>query len=375
MTSECNSLRGVRVPEPGVPSDVEVWADRLFRESVAGCHLLVVYLGIRLGLYEALSENPDVTARRLASMLGLDEWYVREWLQAETVAGLVMADAEEMDASRFRLATGVAEVLVEETNPSYLGGLAFALSALGSVLPLLVDAFHTGKGVPSSAYGPEGVHARGALNRPMFVNELVSKWLPVLPDVWSRLQVVDVPARVADIGCGVGWAAIELAKAFPHITIDCFDDDEASIRQARKHAADHGVSDRIRFAVVDVLNAPLDEGVYDLMLFLACVHDMARPVEALAEARRALAVGGTVLVMNERTADVRPTAGDAVQTLFASFNVLWCLPQIRVTPDCEAPGSIMGTAQFDEFVRRAGWDAATPAPIDHPLWHFSFLVH
>jgi hypothetical protein len=35
-----------------------------------------------------------------------------------------------------------------------------------------------------------------------------------------------LPARVADFGCGAGWASIELARAFPHIRVDGIDSDD-----------------------------------------------------------------------------------------------------------------------------------------------------
>jgi hypothetical protein len=66
-------------------------------------------------------------------------------------------------------------------------------------------------------YGPDAVAAQGALNRPAFVNDLVHTWLPQIPVVQARLADTNRPARVADIGCGLGWAALELAKAFPHV--------------------------------------------------------------------------------------------------------------------------------------------------------------
>jgi methylase of polypeptide subunit release factors len=45
----------------------------------------------------------------------------------------------------------------------------------------------------------------------------------------ARPQDAADPARVADLACGTGWAAIELAKAYPHITVDGRDNDEASV--------------------------------------------------------------------------------------------------------------------------------------------------
>ena len=70
------------------------------------------------------------------------------------------------------------------------------------------------------------------------MNSLVAEWLPQMPDVLARLQDTAHPARVADLACGTGWAAIELAKAFPHITVDGRDNDEASIAIGRANAVD-----------------------------------------------------------------------------------------------------------------------------------------
>ena len=58
--------------------------------------------------------------------------------------------------------------------------------------------------------------------------------------MFARLQDATNPARVADVGCGVGWASIELAKAFPNIRVDGYDADEDSISRARRNAAEAG---------------------------------------------------------------------------------------------------------------------------------------
>src|SRR6266404_3632364 len=114
---------------------VEELVGRLFIEGVGTMHVMSVYLGVKLGLFKALTEDGPQTAAQLAGATGLDTWYVREWLQAETIAGLVTADSEDIDRATFTAADGVRETLVEETGPAYLGGLPFAASAVGQVLP------------------------------------------------------------------------------------------------------------------------------------------------------------------------------------------------------------------------------------------------
>jgi SAM-dependent methyltransferase len=354
------------------PEAIEELVGRIFMEGVGAFHLGAVYIGLKHGLFVALVEDGPLTVRELAARSGLDDWYVREWLQAETTAGLLLADDDDLETARFRTAPGVSETLVDETGPAFIGGLPLAAAAAYSVMPELLKAFRTGAGVPYASYGEDAVEAQAALNRPAFVNELVAHWIPQIPDVAALLADSNRLTRVADVGCGLGWAAIELAKAYPHIRVDGYDTDEESITRARRNAANAGVSDRVTFDVVDA-SSPYGDGRYDLILFLECVHDMAHPVEAIGQARAARAEGGTVIVMDERVGETL-NAGDPTETFFATASVLWCLPQGRVEPDSEAVGTVMRPGRFRGIARKAGWSDVEILPIDHPFWRFYRLI-
>jgi SAM-dependent methyltransferase len=354
------------------PQAIEELAGRIFLEGVGALHLGSVYIGVKHGLFVALVEDGPLTARELAVRTGLDGWYVREWLQAETTAGLLLADDDDLATASFRTAPGVSETLVDETGPAFIGGLPLAAAAAYSVMPELLKAFRTGAGVPYASYGEDAVEAQAALNRPAFVNELAAEWIPQIPDVAALLADRGRATRIADVGCGVGWAAIELAKAYPHLRVDGYDTDEESITRARRNAADAGVLDRVTFDVVDA-SSPYGDRRYDLILFFECVHDMAHPVEAISQAKAALAEGGTVIVMDERVGETL-IAGDPTQTFFATASVLWCLPQGRVEPDSEAVGTVMRPSRFRGIARKAGWSDIEILPIDHPFWRFYRLI-
>jgi SAM-dependent methyltransferase len=354
------------------PQAIEELTGRIFMEGVGAFHLGTVYIGLKHGLFAALVEDGPLTAGELAIRTGLDGWYVREWLQAETTAGLLLADDDDLTTAGFTTAPGVREALVDETDPAFIGGLPLATAAGFSVMPELLKAFRSGAGVPYASYGEDAVEAQAALNRPAFVNELVSEGIRRIPDVAALLADRSRVTRVADVGCGLGWAAIELAKAYPHLRVDGYDTDEASITRARRNAADAGVSDRVTFDVVDA-SSPYGDGRYDLILFFECVHDMAHPGEAIAQAKAALAEGGTVIVMDERVGET-VNAGDPTETFFATASVLWCLPQGRVEPDSEAVGTVMRPSRFRGIARHAGWSDIEILPIDHPFWRFYRLV-
>jgi 2-polyprenyl-3-methyl-5-hydroxy-6-metoxy-1,4-benzoquinol methylase len=347
----------------------ETLTGRLFGEGVGAFHLLCVHIGSKLGLFRTLSEGERLTAAELADRLGLDRRYVREWLQAEATAGLVTVEGD-VDSGRFGLAPGAREALIDETNPFFVGGLGSALAAAGATLPRVIDAFRSGEGVPYADYGPDAIAAQAALNRPAFVNSLVGDWVGGVPDVQARLQDAVRPARVADFGCGAGWASIELARAFPNIRVEGIDSDDESIRQARLNAAEYGVAERVDFEVGDIsAERPASPG-YDLVVFFEVLHDLSHPVEALVSARKSLAPGGTVIVMDERVAEALPPPGNPVETFFATASVVWCLPQGRVERDSQTVGAVMRPDTLRGLAAQAGYRSVDILPIEHPFWRF-----
>ena len=104
----------------------EALVERLFQATLNTWDIATVYLGHRLGLYRALSDVEPATSKELATATGLTERYVREWLEQQTVAGIL--ECENPDAGalerRFAIPAGHAAVLVDSDDPSFLAPLA-----------------------------------------------------------------------------------------------------------------------------------------------------------------------------------------------------------------------------------------------------------
>src|SRR4051794_14355469 len=253
-------------------AEVEEFAGNLFMSCLAAMELANIELGVRLGLYEALAGTGPVTARDLADGAGIAERYAQEWLEQQTVAGVVEVDdvAKPAAQRRFTLPNAHAHVLIDDDSEACMKACAAVIPWISKAIDIMVEEFRNGTG---AAFGLFDLHdIQAAFTRPVFVNHLTQTWLPSLVDVQDKLTAGE-PVRIAEVGCGEGMAAITIARAYPNATIDGFDLDDASIATARKHAADADVGDRVRFEARDAAD-PAIAGDYDLVMAIEMLHDV-----------------------------------------------------------------------------------------------------
>lgn len=197
------------------------------------------------------------------------------------------------------------------------------------------------------------IESQGDFNRPWVLNLLGTEYLPSIAHVHQRLQS-DPPARVADVACGVGWASIAIARAYPKVTVDGFDPDESSIEIARRLAKEAGVDDRVRFEVRDGATMG-NEGPYDLAVVIESIHDLSRPVEVLAGIRESLSPGGTLIVADENVSETFTVPGNEVERLMYGFSFLVCLPAGLSEQPSAATGTVMRPDTLRRYATEAGY--------------------
>jgi 2-polyprenyl-3-methyl-5-hydroxy-6-metoxy-1,4-benzoquinol methylase len=343
-------------------------ASRLAGAVLASLDLQAVYLGDRLGLYRALEEAGPTTPAELATRAGIDARYAREWLEHQAVGSIL--DVDDVEAApehrRYSLPAGHAAVLLDAESPWLLAPLSRFVVGTAKTMPKLLDAYRTGGGVDWADYGADVVEAQEGINRPQF-HSFVGDWIDALPDIAERLRAGH--GRIADVACGTGWSSISIARQFPGIEVDGIDIDEGSIARAKAHAAAAGVDGRVSFLFADAANAA-GEGRYDLVTILEALHDMARPAEVLAAARRLLAPGGAVLVGDERVAETFTAPGDEAERLFYGYSVVACLANGLVDQPSVATGTVIRPSTVESIAREAGFSGFTILPVEHESFRF-----
>jgi ubiquinone/menaquinone biosynthesis C-methylase UbiE len=180
-------------------------------------------------------------------------------------------------------------------------------------------------------------------------------------------------ARVAEVGCGVGWSSIFLAKHFNNVKIDGIDPDDKSIAEARRNAAQHGVADRVRF-YLNTIEEFIVERPYDLVTAFECLHDLPYPVQALGRMREMANPGGTVFIADEAAGEGFSDNHNLMGRFCYNVRVLHCLPRAMVFPQAAGTGTAMSENTVRTYAHKAGYSDVSVLEIENPFFRFYKLT-
>ena len=322
-----------------------------------------VRIGFRLGLFKVLADGSPATAAELARRAGgLAERYVREWGLAQAANGYVTYDPA---AETFALTPEQAMVFVNKDSPVYLEGAFEMVAAMIEGEPKVEHSFRTGDGVRWGDSAGCLFCATGAFFRPGYVNNIVQAWLPALDGVEAKLKA---GAKVADVGCGVGFSTLLMAEAYPASRFVGFDFHAPSIEDARRHAAEHGLEGRVSFEVATAKEIA-DDG-FDLVTYFDCLHDMGDPRGAARHTRRILKDDGTWMVVEPIAGDKPEDNFNPVGRLFYNASTMICVPTSLDQEVAEGLGAQAGEAKLSAVIRDGGFSRvrrATEGPFNMVL--------
>jgi 2-polyprenyl-3-methyl-5-hydroxy-6-metoxy-1,4-benzoquinol methylase len=210
-------------------------------------------------------------------------------------------------------------------------------------------------------------HGQGAINRPAFTQDLVPSWIGAVDGLTERLNR---GATIADLGCGVGWAAIAMAAQLPGARVIGWDSDPGSIAAARRNAEQAGVKVRFELANAAAMGR---EGPFDLVTILEALHDMSNPEEVLRAAGDVLAEDGLVLVADEKVADEFTAPGDELERMMYGWSVTHCLPAAMSEQPSAAIGTVIRSPIVHELARAAGFSSSKTLDADAGFFQLHVL--
>ncbi|HWJ65922.1 MAG TPA: methyltransferase domain-containing protein [Nocardioides sp.] len=250
---------------------------------------LLLGIGDELGLLDVLARTGPADTATLAKAAGVDERYLREWLDGIVAGDVAIYDAE---AGHYSLPAERAACLTAADGPVNLARSLKMITMLAGVEPELREKFRHGGGLGYDAF--PRFHAlmaeEAAATHDAGLLDIV---VPTVPGLHERLTE---GATLADIGCGAGHAVNLLARAYPRSRFVGLDLGDEAIAAARAEAEAWGLTNAT-FEVRDVAELG-EESSYDVVTAFDAIHDQAFPDRVLAGISAALRPGGTFLMVD-----------------------------------------------------------------------------
>ncbi len=337
---------------------VEAFEEKMVTMLNLGGLALMTSIGHRTGLFDTMADLPPSTSHEIAEAAGLNERYVREWLGAMLMGGVVDYDPK---TKTYVLPPEHAAFLTRSAAPNNLAAFAQYLPQLGSVEDQIVDCFKNGGGVSYEAFGR--FHEIMAEDSGQSVlPALLDLIIPLVPGLKERLfEGIDV----LDVGCGRGLALILMARTFPNSRFTGHDFSEEAIARARADAAELGLTN-IRFEVQD--SATLDEPeAYDLITTFDAIHDQAKPALVLANIHRALREDGVYLMQDIRASShVHGNLDHPLGTLLYTISCMHCMT-VSLAYGGDGLGTMWGEEVALKMLREAGFQSTHVEQLEHDI--------
>jgi len=323
----------------------EAFADRLVALINDGSLALMISIGHRTGLFDALAELGEVSSTELALATALEPRYVREWLGAMVVGRVVEHDGK---AGTYALPDAHAAALCRKSG-AQLAVLTQYLSALARVEDQVVECFRRGGGVPDR--DDSRFHEITAEDSEQsVVPELESSILPLVPGLIDRMRL---GIEVLELGCGRGVVLLSLAERFPRSRFHGVDSSAEAIAWARTQARERGLRN-VSFEQRDAGQLGAEHYArYDLIATFQSLHEQRDPAAVLAMIADSLAPGGVYLM--QHSASSGQHAGDVGLPLAPLLYTLSCLR-------CS---STWGRAQTEAMLAAAGFGSVTVSQLEH----------
>jgi len=346
----------------------EAFSEHLLQVLNHGALCLMISIGHRAGIFDAMRAMEPATSADIAKKAGLSERYVREWLGAMVTAGLMRVDPGSL---HYTLPDEHAVSLCRAAAADNLAVFTQYIAMLGSLEDEIVECFKKGGGVPYDKF--LRFHAIMAEDSGQSVlSSLESHVLPLVPGLTARLAE---GITVLDVGCGSGRIMNRLAGLYPKSRFVGIDLSGEAINTARDEAAKRSLNN-IEFRISDLsdFDETADPESADLITTFDAVHDQKKPLNVLRGIFRSLKTDGIYLMQDIRGSSyVYNNIDHPIGPFLYAISTMHCLT-VSLAQGGEGLGAMWGEEKAREYLKKAGFRSIETHRLDHDIQNNWYVI-
>ncbi|GGO77530.1 transcriptional regulator [Marinobacterium nitratireducens] len=342
----------------------EAFAEKLLETVNAAALNQMLSLGHRSGLFDCLAGMKPATSAAIAARAGLNERYVREWLGAMVVSGILLYDPDD---ECYQLPDSHAAFLTRAASPNNLAVMAQFMPMLGSVENRVLECFRNGGGLRYDEY--PGFHRVMAEDSGQsVVSCLFSHILPLVDGLEGRLQR---GIEVLDLGCGSGRALLAMAQRYPASRFVGLDFSAEAVGNARREATRLRL-ENIDFEVRDVARLD-DRERFGLITAFDAIHDQAEPARVLSAAARALHPEGIFLMVDiAASSRLEDNIGHPLAPTLYAISCMHCM-SVSLGQGGPGLGTVWGRELAQQMLREAGFRHTKVHRLEHDIQNYYYV--
>ena len=351
-------------------SRAEAFGQQMVEVINQGALTLMLSLGHRTGLFDAMGELPPSDSDTIAQTAGLNERYVREWLGAMVTSRIVTVQRDASHAKKvlYHLPSEHAAALTRVAGADNIGVFAQYIPLLGYVEDDIVRCFRQGGGVPYESYNRfhEVMVEDSGL---AVISSLLVDVLPMVPNIIERLQS---GIRVLDIGCGSGRALNLMARHFPNSSFIGYDLCAEPLVQAHQEAQNMGLSN-VHFVQQDLTDFKISER-FDFITAFDAIHDQARPDKVLTGIYHCLKNDGDFLMVDiNASSQVESNIDHPLGTLLYTISTMHCM-SVSLAQGGMGLGAMWGRERAIEMLKAAGFTQIEEQTLEQDIQNRYFVI-
>jgi 2-polyprenyl-3-methyl-5-hydroxy-6-metoxy-1,4-benzoquinol methylase len=312
-----------------------------------------------------MSEMEPSDSDEIAERAGLNERYVREWLGAMVTGEIVEYNPE---SGTYHLPGEHAAWLTRKAAPNNIAVSTQWFSVAGSVEDMIVECFKNGGGVPYEAYNRFN-EVMSEESHQTVVVPLFDHLLPLIPGIKEKLEAgIDV----LDVGCGSGFALVEMAKTYPNSRFTGYDLLPEAIERGRANAKEYGLTN-IAFEARDVSGFS-EEKKYDLITTFDAVHDQADPGRVLSNIYRALKDDGYYFMQDIKgSSRVDKDMSNPLAPFLYTVSCMHCMT-VSLAQNGKGLGAMWGKETALDMLRQAGFAKIEIKELPHDPINYYYII-